>query len=143
MFAINLDKNKYIESYSDRFKTPDSVLVHALPDEEDPEKLRCYQYIKKKFVFDAEKWAAIEAERAANEAERVEAAKTDKTKHKIDALKTELNSTDYQIIKCYEYALNDLELPYDVKGLHAERQALRDQINELEASLHPMLNTEE
>ena len=52
---------------------------------------------------------------------------------RIDELKTELNSTDYKIIKCSECSLAGVELPYDIAELHAQRQALRDEINELEA----------
>lgn len=51
----------------------------------------------------------------------------------IAALKAGLEATDYKIIKCSEYQLAGLELPYDVAALHAERQALRDEINALEA----------
>ena len=58
------------------------------------------------------------------------------TQQKINELKNALNATDYQIIKCYEYALNNLELPYDAAALHAERQTLRDQINELQTTLN-------
>lgn len=50
-------------------------------------------------------------------------------------LKAELEETDYMIIKCSEYQLSGLDMPYDIARLHAERQALRDQINELELSL--------
>ena len=50
----------------------------------------------------------------------------------IDRLKSELTSTDYQVIKSYEYALAKQPLPYDLDGLHSERQQLRDQIRELE-----------
>ena len=46
-----------------------------------------------------------------------------------------LSQTDYKVIKCYEYALVGLELPYDMNELHAERQAYRDTINELQAQL--------
>lgn len=49
--------------------------------------------------------------------------------------RTQLSRTDYKVIKCYEYSLVGLELPYDINALHAERQALRDRINELEAQL--------
>ena len=52
----------------------------------------------------------------------------------IDARKAELTATDYQIIKFSEYQLAGLEAPYDVAALHARRQALRDQINALEAA---------
>ena len=129
MFAIILDEEKYLKSYSSKYRTPESVLVHAIPEESDPGKLRCYQYKKNKFVFDADKWAAIEAERA-------EAARIEAVKQEIAALKDEITSTDYKIIKCYEYDLNGLELPYDVAALHAERQELRVQINALEKQLN-------
>lgn len=52
----------------------------------------------------------------------------------IKALKEKLASTDYQIIKCYEYSLAGLELPYDITFLHEEREAIREQIRELENS---------
>lgn len=51
---------------------------------------------------------------------------------RIAELKSQLNSTDYKIIKCSECSLAGEELPYDVAELHAQRQALRDEINELE-----------
>lgn len=50
----------------------------------------------------------------------------------IAELKAQLSSTDYKIIKCSEAQLMGEELPYDIVALHAERQAIRDQINELE-----------
>lgn len=50
----------------------------------------------------------------------------------IESLKIELNSTDYKIIKCSECQMAGVELPYDIVALHAERQAIRDRINELE-----------
>lgn len=51
---------------------------------------------------------------------------------RIAELKAELNSTDYKIIKCSECSLAGAELPYDIVELHAQRQAIRDEINELE-----------
>jgi len=50
----------------------------------------------------------------------------------IAELKAQLSTTDYQIIKSYEYSLVGLDSPYDIETLHAERQAIRDQINTLE-----------
>lgn len=50
----------------------------------------------------------------------------------IAELKAELAATDYKIIKCSEAQLVGEILPYDVAALHAERQALRDRINELQ-----------
>ena len=51
----------------------------------------------------------------------------------IAKLKAQLESTDYKIIKCSEAQLMGEELPYDIAALHAERQTLRDRINELES----------
>ena len=54
------------------------------------------------------------------------------TAEQIAELKAQLSATDYKIIKCGEYQLAGQDLPYDVDELHAQRQALRDQINQLE-----------
>ena len=50
----------------------------------------------------------------------------------IEELKKQITDTDYKVIKCYEYSLCGFKLPYDIEALHAERQALRDRINELQ-----------
>ena len=50
----------------------------------------------------------------------------------LKSLKAQLSSTDYQVIKCYEYSLVGMELPYDIQTLHTEREAIREQIRELE-----------
>ena len=52
----------------------------------------------------------------------------------IAELKAKLSATDYKVIKCSECQLMGVEMPYDVAELHAERQAIRDQINQLEQS---------
>ena len=51
----------------------------------------------------------------------------------IELLKNQLSSTDYKVIKCYEYQLVNLPQPYDIQVLHIERQQLRDQIGALES----------
>lgn len=56
----------------------------------------------------------------------------EKQKQEIATLKTQLTETDYKIVKCSEYQLAGLELPYDIQLLHTERQVIRDRINELE-----------
>ena len=53
-------------------------------------------------------------------------------KIEIEKLKQELNNTDYKIIKCSEYQLAGLKIPYYITELHANRQMLRDRINELQ-----------
>ena len=50
----------------------------------------------------------------------------------IEELKAELAATDYKIIKCSEAQMAGDEAPYDIAAVHAERQAIRDKINELE-----------
>ena len=54
------------------------------------------------------------------------------TDEKIAELKQQLSATDYKVIKCAECQLLGEEMPYDVAELHAERQAIRDEINGLE-----------
>ena len=54
-------------------------------------------------------------------------------KLKAQRLKEELGVTDYQVIKCMEYSLAGLEMPYDIATLHDQRQQLRDEINRLES----------
>ena len=53
----------------------------------------------------------------------------------IECLKSELQASDYKVIKCAEAMAVCAEMPYDVASLHKERQALRDKINELEKQL--------
>lgn len=54
---------------------------------------------------------------------------------------------DWKIAKCYEYALMGLPAPYDITELNAKRQAVRDEINTLEAELRefdiPVVSKEE
>lgn len=56
-----------------------------------------------------------------------------KAQLQIKALEEKLMQSDYKIIKCYEYALSNRELPYNAEELYRERQAIRDRINELQA----------
>ena len=53
----------------------------------------------------------------------------------IESLKSELQDSDYKVIKCAEVLTIGAEMPYDVASLHKERQALRDKINELESEV--------
>ena len=53
----------------------------------------------------------------------------------IERLKSELQDSDYKVIKCAEALTIGAEMPYDVASLHKERQALRDKINKLEEQL--------
>ena len=53
----------------------------------------------------------------------------------IERMKSELQESDYKVIKCAEAMAVGAEMPYDVESLHNERQALRDKINELESEV--------
>ena len=53
----------------------------------------------------------------------------------IESLKSELQDSDYKVIKCAESMCINAELPYNMTALHKERQALRDKINELESEV--------
>ena len=53
----------------------------------------------------------------------------------IESLKSELQASDYKVIKCAEAICLNEELPYNMTALHNERQALRDKINELESEV--------
>ena len=53
----------------------------------------------------------------------------------IERLKSELQESDYKVIKCAEAICLNEELPYNMTALHNERQALRDKINELESEV--------
>ena len=53
----------------------------------------------------------------------------------IERMKSELQESDYKVIKCAEAMCINAELPYNVENLHKVRQALRDKINELESEV--------
>ena len=53
----------------------------------------------------------------------------------IERLKSELQESDYKVIKCAEAMAVGAEMPYNMTALHNERQALRDKINKLESEV--------
>lgn len=50
---------------------------------------------------------------------------------RLQILNNKLKNSDYKIIKCYEYSLAGLPLPYDIQQLHSEREKIREQIRQL------------
>lgn len=66
-----------------------------------------------------------------------ERLKINSLNNKINNLKAQLASEDYKIIKCVEsyFIDKDAPLPYDIETMAAERNAIRAEINELEAQL--------
>ena len=55
------------------------------------------------------------------------------SEQRIWELKDQLAQGDYKIIKCAEAQLTGEPMPYDIEALVAERNAMRAEINELEA----------
>lgn len=74
------------------------------------------------------------------QAERERQEKITELQGKIWALKMQIDSTDYKIIKAYEYSQVGLETEYDMAELHQERQEIRDEINILEEKLNNILD---
>ena len=67
---------------------------------------------------------------------------------KIRDLKTrlscqELDIGDWKVAKCMEYSALGLEAPYDFQELHEKRQAVRNEIDALEAELKKTPTSEE
>ena len=105
------------------------VEVDSLPEESDRQKQMCYKLLEDgTWMFDEYKYNSILEEQK-------KASQIKEIRKKIAELKKQLSETDYQIIKCYEYSLAGMELPYDITTLHEERQAIRDEINAIEESM--------
>lgn len=104
-----------------------SIEVESLPPYEyDSLKQQSCKLVDGNWVLDEEHYNQLVSE--------FEARKVEQQKQlEIAQLQKQLDDTDYKIIKCQEYSLAGLELPYDIEQLHNERQALRDKINELQA----------
>lgn len=58
-----------------------------------------------------------------------------KIQRQINELKKQLADSDYKVIKNFEAESVGEIYPYDIYELHAERQEIRDKINELENEL--------
>lgn len=118
-YKLMLDENNYLNGFVHMANEEDVYELNA--SEMKLDYLNCYKLVDNEIVFDEDKYNAMVNKEA--------------IRNEIESLKAELSSTDYQIIKCSEYQLQGLEMPYDLAALHATRQALRDRINELEAGM--------
>lgn len=60
---------------------------------------------------------------------------------RINSLKKKLANDDYKVIKCMESYLvdKDAPLPYEIEEIAAERNEIRERINELEAELDALV----
>lgn len=110
-YALNLNSDGRILSATFAKYNPNGVLVDELPEG----NIADYRYENGVYVHDP----LPEPESSAAE--------------QIAELKAQLEATDYKVIKCSEAQMAGAEMPYDVAELHAERQAIRNKINELEA----------
>ena len=121
---ILLDEQGYFTgNYAVEGKIVGGVEISELPPYEDIKKQISCKFENEKWIFDEEKYQEILNQEAEEEKQA-----------KIKELQSELNESDYKIIKCNEYKLSGLELPYDIEELHKQRQALRDEINKLQES---------
>ena len=106
----------------------------------DEEKFEIYKSVKRKlqrgyYENRTEEQIAKAAEVAYNGEYTIEDDGVEQTPaEQIAELKKQLSATDYKVIKCSECQLLGEEMPYDVAELHAERQAIRDKINQLETA---------
>lgn len=62
-----------------------------------------------------------------------EPTQAQRNQQRIWELKDLLAQGDYRVIKCAEAQLTGEPMPYDIEALVAERNAMRAEINELEA----------
>ena len=131
IYRVQLDETGYWNgNYCTIGNMPNTVEVDALPEQRDHIKQKAYRYDSdaKTLIFDEDKYNSLLAETDAEKSKQAKLAE-------IDNLKAELSSTDYKVIKCAECSISGEEMPYDVETLHKDRQALRDKINQLEASI--------
>ncbi len=54
---------------------------------------------------------------------------------RIEELMAQLDESDYRVVKSYEMAMVGKSSPYDIEALHAERSALRSEVQALRARL--------
>lgn len=108
--------------------------VEQIPTEEEESERYTYDMYRLKTYYRDNLREKLEDEESYNiwldfarQTEEQANAKTE-----IEKLQEELNDTDYKIIKCSEYQLAGIPIPYDIAELHLQRQKLRDKINELQ-----------
>ena len=77
-------------------------------------------------VLLANGWERVTQEPTEEEVAEIQRAARAKELHIL------LESTDYKVIKNSECQMLGLPLPYDPADVHAEKQAWRDELNELE-----------
>ena len=120
MMQIKFGGDGYVEGYAEIGGMQGAIeYTGEIPADFGPETCRCYQLVDGVLIRDDDRLER--AQRRQGAAER------------LLYLHNAIAATDYKIIKTSEYNLVGLDPPYDIATLHAERQAIRDEINELEA----------
>ena len=66
------------------------------------------------------------------EDKQTQPTEADKARQRIAELEELLRANDYKVIKCFEAQATGGTMPYDIAALHAEREAARSEINELQ-----------
>lgn len=92
--------------------------------------------MRKAIIITSEGTKVIEVEDVAYEPTREEILAEKQAV--IESLKAQIAESDYKVIKCSEAQFLGEEMPYNVAELHAQRQALRDEINKLEQEIKTM-----
>ena len=66
-----------------------------------------------------------------------------KLRQEIVNWESNLEKSDYKILKMYEYSMAGKPCPYNITSLHSERQSCRDQINSLQSQIKDVKTWEE
>ena len=66
------------------------------------------------------------------EDKQTQPTEADKARQRIAELEEALRANDYKVIKCFEAQATGGEMPYNIAKLHAEREAARTEINDLQ-----------
>ena len=128
---LKLNAQGYVDSFAigEGSMFEDMTDVLELPNYED-----VYYFADNYMHFKVEEGVLVydEAHAIAAQKASMEEAKRAEIQSQTDVLKAQLSSSDYKVIKCMEAQLAGEEMPYDIEAIHAERQVIRDKINELE-----------
>ncbi len=122
MYYVLLSDGSYFTGcYSQDTDLVGSVICNSIPPIDNPKAICSYRYNGLGWDLDEGKYQAV-----------LDAENAELILEQINQLKQQLSDSDPKIIKCYEAQLIGKPLPYDINSLIADRQSIRDQINQLE-----------
>lgn len=107
---------KKITGYSEIKHFDNDILID--PEAVDLTKISYYEVINGKLVFNA---SLLD-----------EQLEKENKFFRLAELKKLLAESDYKVIKCFEASLSNEKMPYNYEELKSQRQAWRDEINQLE-----------